>query len=378
MVRFSPLVAVMSTFAAPLAAEQTRAPTVPKSDVAVEVVAQGLNHPWGLQVLPDGRMLVTERPGRLRVVDKDGKLSPPVQGVPGVAASGQGGLLDVVLSPKFTDDRTIFLSFAEPRPNSRAGTSVARGILTMDGAGARLDDVKVIFRQEPAVASGHHFGSRLVFGRDGNLFVTTGDRGAQDLVQKLDTHVGKVLRIRPDGSVPPDNPYAGRADAKPEIWSAGHRNAQGAALNPATGELWTIEHGARGGDEINIPRKGRNYGWPVITYGRDYSGAKIGIGTDKDGMEQPQYYWDPSIAPSGAAFYTSTAIPAWTGSLFAGALAGQHLARLVLKGDTVVGEERLLSDRRERIRDVRAGPDGAIYVLTDDTDGKILRVTAKR
>jgi aldose sugar dehydrogenase len=238
--------------------------------------------------------------------------------------------------------------------------------------------VKVIFRQEPAVASGHHFGSRLVFGRDGNLFVTTGDRGAQDLVQKLDTHVGKVLRIRPDGSVPPDNPYAGRADAKPEIWSAGHRNAQGAALNPATGELWTIEHGARGGDEINIPRKGRNYGRPVITYGRDYSGAKIGIGTDKDGMEQPQYYWDPSIAPSGAAFYTSTAIPAWTGSLFAGALAGQHLARLVLKGDTVVGEERLLSDRRERIRDVRAGPDGAIYVLTDDTDGKILRVTAKR
>jgi aldose sugar dehydrogenase len=378
MPRFCPTVAALMALTSPLAGEQTRAPAIAKSDITVQVVAKGLIHPWGLQILPDGRLLVSERPGSLRIVDKDGKISDPIKGVPGVAASGQGGLLDVALAPKFAENRTIFLSFAESRQNGRSGTSIARGELVLDVTAPSLTNVKIIFRQEPAIASGHHFGSRLVFGRDGNLFVTTGDRGAQDLVQKLDTHIGKVLRMTPDGAVPPDNPFAGRAGAKPEIWSVGHRNAQGAALNPATGELWTIEHGARGGDEINIPRSGKNYGWPVITYGRDYSGAKIGIGTAKEGMEQPQYYWDPSIAPSGAAFYTHDAVPAWKGNLFVGALAGQHLARLVLNGDTIVGEERLLTDRGERIRDVRMAPDGSLYVLTDEIDGKILRVTPRR
>ncbi len=378
MRRVLPTLTLLTALASPLSGEQTRAPAIPKSEVTVQVLAKGLNHPWGLQVLPDGRLLVTERPGRLRIVDKDGKISAPVQGLPDVAANGQGGLLDIALSPKFSVDRTIFFSFAEPRPNGRSGTSIARAELALDAAPISLTNVKIIFRQEPAIASGHHFGSRLVFGRDGNLFVTTGDRGAQDLVQKLDTHIGKILRITPDGAAPPDNPFVGRPGAKPEIWSIGHRNAQGAALNPLTGELWTIEHGARGGDEVNIPRKGNNHGWPVITYGRDYSGAKIGTGSTKDGMEQPQYYWDPSIAPSGAAFYVHDANSVWKGSLFVGALAGQHLTRLVLNGNSVVGEERLLTDRNERIRDVRVAPDGALYVLTDSTDGKILRIALRQ
>lgn len=353
------------------AATKARAVTGPA--VRVTEIAKGLENPWGIEFLPGGRILVTERQGRLRIVAKDGKLSQPVAGVPQVAAGGQGGLLDVALSPAFERDSTVFLAFAEPRGGGTSGTSVARGKLVLDGAGGRLEDVRVIFRQEPAYRSSHHFGSRIVLARDGTLFVTTGDRYAlKDEAQNPKNHIGKVIRITTDGSAAADNPKLPGWDDK--VWSIGHRNVQGAALNPATGELWTIEHGARGGDEINIPRKGRNYGWPTITYGRDYSGARIGTGTAKEGMEQPIYYWDPSIAPSGAEFYTGDLVPAWKGNLFVGALVRQHLARLVIDGDKVVGEEKLLVDLAERIRDVRQGPDGAIYVATDSPDGRILRV----
>jgi glucose/arabinose dehydrogenase len=299
-----------------------------------------------------------------------------VQGVPRVYASGQGGLLDVQIGSDFATTGAVYLSYAEPRDGSRNGTSVARGKLVSEGDGGRLDDVKVIFRQEPSYASSNHFGSRLVFTRDGSLFVTLGERySARDEAQNPANHLGKLVRIMPDGS-----PYGGnpkRPNWRPEIWSIGHRNVQGAALNPATGKLWTIEHGARGGDEINIPEAGKNYGWPVITYGRDYSYAKIGEGTHKAGMEQPIYYWDPSIAPSGAAFYTGDRFPEWKGNLFVGALAGQALHRLVLDGERIVGEEKLLADLGERIRDVRNGPDGALWLLTDSPEGRVLRVVPR-
>jgi glucose/arabinose dehydrogenase len=314
---------------------------------------------------------VTERPGRLRLVDERGTVSGPIQGVPRVAARGQGGLLDVALDPGFARNRLVYLSFSEPRPGGGAGTSVARGRL--DPEGRALSNVEVVFRQEPAGSGGNHFGSRLVFDRTGHLFVTLGDRydlkeGAQD----PSNHVGKVVRIRPEGGAAPDN--AGQPGWAPEVWSIGHRNVQAAALNPATGELWTVEHGARGGDEVNVPRRGRNYGWPTITYGRDYSGAKIGEGTAKAGLEQPLRYWDPSIAPSGLAFYTGDRFPAWRGDALVGALAGQMLVRLDIEGDRVVGEERMLEGLSERIRDVRQGPDGFLYLLTDDPKGRVLRV----
>jgi glucose/arabinose dehydrogenase len=330
-------------------------------------------HPWGMAFLPDGRLLVSERPGRLRLIGRDGKLSAPLQGVPKVFASGQGGMLDVQLGPDFATSGLIYFSYAEPRDGARTGTSVARARLVNEGDGGRLGEVQVIFRQEPSYASGNHFGSRIVFTRDGSLFVTLGERySARDQAQNPANHLGKLVRVMPDGS-----PYAGnpRKDGwRPEIWSIGHRNVQGAAINPATGKLWTAEHGARGGDEINIPDAGKNYGWPVITYGRDYSYAKIGEGTAKPGMEQPIYYWDPSIAPSGAAFYTGNRFPEWTGNLFVGALAGQALHRLVLDGERIVGEEKLLSDLGERIRDVRNGPDGALWLLTDSPEGRVLRI----
>jgi glucose/arabinose dehydrogenase len=341
-----------------------------KAPVRVATVAQGLDHPWGLAFLPDGRMLVTERPGRLRLVEKDGRLSPPVAGVPEVYARGQGGLLDVALDPGFAGNRLVYLSYAEPGEGG-AGTAVARARL---GAG-QLTELAVIFRQAPKVTGGNHWGSRLVFARDGTLFVTLGDRFAyRERAQDLGTHLGKIVRINPDGSVPRDNPFVGRADALPEIWSLGHRNAQAAALHPATGALWEIEHGARGGDEINTPAAGKNYGWPVITYGVDYSGAKIGEGTAKPGMEQPIYYWDPSIAPSGMAFYTADKFPEWRGNLFVGALKAQCLVRLELDGAKVIKEERLLAALGERIRDVRQGPDGFLYLLTDASAGRLLRL----
>jgi glucose/arabinose dehydrogenase len=370
--------AALAVLAWPAAAEQTRAPAqTTKQSFRVETHAKGLVHPWGLAFLPGGRLLVTERPGRMRVVGKDGRVSQPLERVPDVATGAQGGLLDVALSPDFASSGSIFFSFAERRDGGSA-TTVARARLVLAGEGGRLDGVKIVFRQQPAGLGGIHFGSRLVFARDGNLFVTLGERGQREMAQDLDTHYGKIVRLRPDGSVPPDNPFVGKAGAGPEIWSYGHRNVQAAALHPVTGKLWTIEHGARGGDELNIPLAGRNYGWPVITYGRDYSGARIGEGTAKAGLEQPVYYWDPSIAPSGMAFYTGQLFPEWKGSLLVGALRGQALHRLVLDGEVVVGEEVLLRDLGERIRDVRAGPDGAVWVLTDSAQGRVLRIVPER
>ncbi len=339
----------------------------------VTTAARGLENPWALAFLPDGRMLVTERPGRMRVVARDGSLGAPLANLPAVFAQGQGGLLDVVLDRDFSTSRVIYFTFSEPGDGG-AATSVARARL---GANA-LEDVKVIFRQMPKVRGGLHFGSRIVQARDGNLWVGLGERGQRERSQDLGVHLGKVVRIRPEGGAPPDNPFAGRSGVLPEIWSYGHRNIQGAILHPATGALWTVEHGARGGDEINHPEAGRNHGWPVITYGRDYSGLPIGEGTAKAGMEQPVHYWDPSIAPSGMAYYDATAIPGWKGSLLVGSLKFGLLARLQLEGGKVVREERLLQGLGERVRDVRVGPDGLVYLLTDNADGRILRVEAAR
>ena len=340
--------------------------------IRITAVAQGLEHPWGLDFLPDGRMLVTERPGRLRIVGVDGTLSAPLGGVPPVRAVGQGGLLDVALDPGFADNGLVYISDAEPGEGDASGTAVARGRLTDAG----LEQVEVLFRQVPKVDSRHHYGSRLVFDRSGRLFITLGDRGNQrPLVQDLTTHVGKVIRLERDGSVPSDNPFVGRDGVLPEVFSFGHRNIQGAALHPASGELWTHEHGPRGGDEVNITRAGLNYGWPVITYGREYHGPAIGEGTEKAGMEQPLHHWVPSIAPSGMAFYTAEAIPGWRGNLLVGALASQQVARLVLSADNkVVHEERIPIG--ERVREVVQGPDGAVYLLTDTgNSSRILRLT---
>ncbi len=361
----------------PTGAKQTQAPAAPVSAITVETVAKGLTNPWGLQFLPDGRLLVTERPGRLRIIGKDGALSFPVQGVPTVAASGQGGLLDVALAPDFATSGALFLGYAEPRGFASSGTAVARGRLVATRDGGRLEEVKVIFRQEPSASGGLHFGSRFAFHSDGSLFVTLGERNQKDAAQDLNRHFGKVVRIRPDGGVPGDNPFVGKANARPEIWSYGHRNQQSAAIHPVTGKLWTVEHGPRGGDELNVVEKGRNYGWPIIGYGIDYSGATLHAETRQNGMEQPIYYWRPSIAPSGMAFYTGALFPNWRGNLFVGALAGEALHRLVLDGDTVIGEEVMLKDLGARIRDVRQGPDGALWLLTDATDGRVLRLVPR-
>ena len=355
---------------APAFAGQTRAP-LKTANVAFEVVtvAQGLEKPWGLAWLPDGRMLVTERGGALRIVGQDGKLSGPVGGLPKIDSRGQGGLLDVAVH-----DGWVYLSYSEPREGG-SGTAVLRGKL----AGEALSDVAVIWRMTPTLDSTKHFGSRLAFSPDGFLYITTGERSdlaGRVQAQKLDSAFGKVIRIRPDGAVPKDNPFTSVAGALPQIWSYGHRNIQSAAINPKTGELWTVEHGPRGGDELNIPRRGKDYGWPTINYGLEYSGKPIGEGiTAKDGMEQPVYYWDPVIAPSGLAFYDANLFPAWKGSLFIGGLSSTKLVRLTLDGDKVVGEEWLLQDLKQRLRDVRVGPDGAVYVLTDG--GSLLKLTPK-
>ena len=339
----------------------------------VQTVASGLVHPWSLAFLPDGRMLVTERPGRMRIVTREGQLSPALNGVPEVWASGQGGLLDVITDRSYAQSKTIYFCFAE-RTGGGGRTAVARAKL--NDADGRLDDLKIIFRQEGPLSSGNHYGCRIVQANDGNLFVTLGEHfSPRNEAQNLANHLGKVIRIAPDGSAPPDNPFVGRADAKPEIWSYGHRNEQGLAINPASGDLWESEHGPRGGDEINIIGKGKNYGWPVIGYGIDYSGAKIHESTAKEGMEQPVKYWVPSIAPSGMAFYSANLFPKWAGSLFTGALAGKMLVRLSLNGSTATGEEHLLRNLNERIRDVRQGPDGALWLLTDNSAGRILRVS---
>lgn len=336
--------------------------------VRVVTVAEGFDHPWAMAFLPDGRFLVTERVGRLRLVTPDGRISPPLEGLPEIDTVQQGGLFDVVLDPDFATNRLVYLSYAERGPGG-TGTAVARGRL---GEG-RLEEVQVIYRQEPKLDGGEHFGSRLVFSREGYLFVTLGDRGQRDRAQDLSVALGKIVRIRPDGSVPPDNPFVGRPGARPEIWSYGHRNVQGAALHPDTGQLWIAEHGPMGGDEINTPRAGRNYGWPVVTYGVDYSGEPIGEGTSKPGMEEPVFHWNPSIAPGGMTFYTGDRFPQWHGRLFVGSLKFGSLSRLDLDGEQVVREERIL-EGLPRLRDVRQGPDGFLYVLTETWNGRLLRL----
>lgn len=345
--------------------------------INVETVANGLENPWSLAFLPDGRMLVTERTGQMRVVTAAGRKSAALKGVPKVSAKGQGGLLDVVLSPDFAQNSTVFFSYSEPRQSGN-GTAVAKARLALKDDGGSLENVQVIFRQQPTIDSGAHFGSRLVFGRDGTLFVTLGDRYSEkEQAPRKDNHLGKVLRIATDGSAPKDNPFIGVKDAKPELWSVGHRNPQGAALHPVTGQLWITEHGPKGGDEVNVPKPGLDYGWPQICYCVNYDGDPIGTGeSELAGLEQPLWHWTPSIAPSGLAFYTADRFPGWRGNLFAGSLKFGLLSRLTLDGEKVVGEERLLEGLNQRIRDVRQGPDGALYLLTDEGDGSILRVTS--
>ncbi|MEF9900516.1 MAG: PQQ-dependent sugar dehydrogenase [Pseudomonas sp.] len=343
--------------------------------VTVSTLAEGLRNPWALAFLPDNKgMLVTERMGNLRIVSVEGKVGAPLAGVPQVWAEGQGGLLDVVLSPTFKQDRMVYLSYAEGGEDGKAGTAVGRGRLSADMA--KLEDFNVIFRQLPKLSSGIHFGSRLVFDRDGYLFIALGENNQRPTAQDLDKLQGKVVRILPDGTVPKDNPFIGRENVRPQIWSFGHRNQQGAALNPWTGELWTNEHGPRGGDEINLPKPGKNYGWPVATHGINYTLLPIpeAKGEHVDGMIDPHHVWEKSPAISGMAFYDNPRFEAWDHNLFIGALASQALIRLELDGDKIVHEERLLGELEARIRDVRVGPDGYLYVLTDDSDGALLKV----
>lgn len=358
----------------------------PAAPPKVQTVAHGLVNPWGLAFLPDGRMLVTERPGRMRIVGADGKAGPPLPGLPPVVAEGQGGLLDVVLDPRFATNRLVYWSYSEPAAGGDSnGTAVARGRLDGAPGAERLADVQVVFRQQPKIASKLHFGSRLAFGTDGRLFITLGDRFTRkDDAQTLDNTLGKVVRIEADGKLPADNPLVGKpgnasnmaAGTKLEIWSWGHRNVQGAAVHPATGELWTTEHGPQGGDELNLTLPGRNHGWPVITHGRNYGiGTRIGEGTERADVVAALAHWVPtSIAPSGMAFLTSDRYPGWKGNLFIGALRGQALVRITLDGNRVVAQERLLQSLNERIRDVRQGPDGLLYLLTDNADGRILKL----
>lgn len=342
----------------------------------VTVFAADLERPWGMAFLPDGQLLVTEKDGRLNILSKDGKSRQLVQGVPKPRTDGQAGLLDVALDPDFADNNYIYLSYAEEEATNRdlAGTAVARAKLVEAG----LQELQVIWRQQPKVAGDNHWGSRLVPVAPNLLFITTGDRYSyRDQAQDLSTHFGKTIRIHTDGSIPADNPFIGRKGALPDIWSYGHRNMQGAALSPKAGNLWTTEHGAQGGDELNIDRAGANYGWPVITWGKDYSGAKIGEGTSKQGMAQPVVYWTPSIAPSGLLFYTGDAFPNWKGMAFVGSLKFGYLNRLTLEGNKVVQQTKMLEDIGDRVRDVEQGPDGLIYVATDEAYGRILRIEPK-
>ncbi|HEY8616554.1 PQQ-dependent sugar dehydrogenase [Phenylobacterium sp.] len=366
----------------PAFAGQTRAPEV-KSNVAYQVsdYVTGLQKPWGLAFLPNGALLISEKPGRLRVFE-NGKLSEPVAGLPPVDTRGQGGLLGLAIDPNYARNGLVYWSYAEGQPDGKTNTAVARGqLISSTAAGPRLENVQVIWRQKPSWESTLHFGSRLVFARDGTLFVTTGERSVESgrmQARNLQMGLGKIVRINADGSIPKDNPFVGRSDAQPEIFASGIRNSQAAALNPRTGELWEIEHGTKGGDELNIIRKGKDYGWPTAAYGIEYRGGPIGGGlTQAPGTEQPVYYWDPVIAPSGMAFYTANLFPAWKGSLFVGGLGDKRLTRLVLNGDRVVGEERLLAEVGERLRDVVVGPDGALYIATDNDKGRVLRVAPR-
>lgn len=363
----------------PTRAGQTRACGVSSNTTFdVSVVARGLDRPWAVEPLPGGDLLVTEKPGRLRIISAAGQVGEPIDGVPEVAAGGQGGLLDVALSPSFESDRTLYWSFSEPRQGGN-GTSVARGVLSHDRR--QLEQVRVIVQTQPTYDGKLHFGSRLAFGPDGMLYVTMGERSDTPMrpqAQQLNSHLGKVLRLTPDGAPAPDNPFADTADALPGIFTRGHRNIQAAAFD-ADGRLWEIEHGTKGGDELNLVEAGNNYGWPVVAFGEEYSGAPIqGAVTTRDGYVDPVYYWDPVIAPSGAQFYSGDAFPDWRGNLFIGSLKDKMLVRLVLQDGKVTGEEHLLKERGHRIRDVRQGPDGALYVVTDDANGEVWRIAPRR
>nr|WP_309083325.1 PQQ-dependent sugar dehydrogenase [Chelativorans sp.] len=370
-----PRLAVAALFATLLAA-QAQAQTFEAEGIRLEAesLTDGLEHPWGIDFLPDGAAIVTERPGRMRIF-ADGELSEPLEGVPEVAAMGQGGLLDVVAARDFEQSGTVFFSYAEPGEGG-AGTAIARARLVREDGAPRLEDVRTLFSLEPKTGRGQHFGSRIVEAPDGTLFFTIGDRGQSERAQDISDPAGSILRINPDGSVPQDNPFAGREDAAPQIWSIGHRNPQSAVWDPVTGALWTVEHGARGGDEVNRPEAGKNYGWPVIGYGRHYSGQRIGRGTEAPGYEQPEYYWDPSIAPSGMAVYQGSMFPEWEGDFLVGALSFELVSRLERdSAGEITGEERLFEGAFGRIRDVEVAPDGSVWLLTDEGNGQIIRIS---
>ena len=363
----------------PTFAGQNRAcPATSSTTFDVTVVASSLNHPWAVEPLPDGALLVTEKPGQMRIISASGQVGEPLRGVPAVDADGQGGLLDVALGPSFASDRTMYWSYSEPRDKGN-GTSIARGVLSEDRR--RLEQVRVLFRTMPTYDGDKHFGSRLAFGPDGLLYVTLGERSDTPMrpqAQQLTSHLGKVLRLTPDGAPASGNPFGDEKGALPGIWSVGHRNVQAAAFDDQ-GRFWVIEHGTRGGDELNLVERGKNYGWPVVAFGIEYAGGPIeGAATTREGYVDPVYYWDPVIAPSGAEFYDGDAFPEWKGNLFVGALADKRLVRLVLEDGKVVGEEHLLKDRGQRIRDVKEGPDGALYVATDEANGEIWRISPRQ
>lgn len=357
-----------------LAEVKTQTFKTEKTTLKVETIANDLEHPWGMAMLPNGTILVTERGGVLKFINPENRKVQKVLGAPRVRANGQGGLLDIAADPDFENNKTVFITFSDASKRDVTGTAIASAIFT-ESPRPRLSNVKIIYSMKKKTAGGRHFGSRIVFASDGTVFITTGDRGDRPRAQDPFDAAGKVLRINKDGSIPKDNPFADGESALPQIWSLGHRNPQGATLDKDTGQLWTLSHGARGGDEINTPKAGKNYGWPIISYGVHYSGGKIGKGTSAKGLEQPIYYWDPSIAPSGLDFYSGDLIPEWKGNLFAGALKDQLLSRLEIKDGKVVHEEQILEGEYGRIRDVRSFADGALWLLTDDSEGMLLRLT---
>jgi len=361
----------------PAFAGQTRIGAIQtKTAYEGKVITSSLDHPWGIAALPDGRFLVTEIEGRMRIVTAAGKVGEPISGVPKVHASGQGGLLGICLDPSFSKNRMVFWAFSEQTDNGTV-TAVAKGKLSADEK--NLENVSVIYRATPYYKGTLHYGGRVLFAKNGDLFVSTGERSDRETrpqAQDLKSGLGKIIRITTDGKPASGNPFAGKSGARPELYSYGHRNVQGIAINPATGELWNSEFGPRGGDEINRVTPGKNYGWPTITYGIEYGGGKVGNAIQqKEGMEQPVYYWDPVISPSGMTFYNGKDMPEWKNNLFIGALSGMHICRVVIENNKVTGEERLLTGENQRFRDVTQGVDGALYAVTDQ--GRLYRIGKK-